>query len=130
MTGQSRMQLEQLHSKRQAIEALGLKFGAKRIRVFGSVARGEENDRSDIAFLVCFPRGYDLFTQRLPLTEELSLLLNRAVEVVPEHKLSRVHRTPRQAGNQGAACTSPRSFHASTPGARVPPVFRESTPTA
>lgn len=59
MTGQSRMQLEQLHSKRQAIEALGLKFGAKRIRVFGSVARGEENDRSELDFLIDFPRGYD-----------------------------------------------------------------------
>lgn len=88
MTGQSRMLLEQLRTKRQAIEALGRKFGAKRIRVFGSVARGEENDRSDIDFLVDFPRGYDLFAQRLPLTEELSLLLNRAVEVVPEHELS------------------------------------------
>ena len=82
------MLLEQLRTKRQAIEALGRKFGAKRIRVFGSVARGEENDRSDIDFLVELPRGYDLFTQRMPLTEELSLLLDRPVDVVPEHELS------------------------------------------
>jgi predicted nucleotidyltransferase len=82
------MLLEQLRAKRQAIEALGQKFGAKRIRVFGSVARGEENDRSDIDFLVEFPRGYDLFQQRIPLTEELSLLLGRPADVVPEHELS------------------------------------------
>lgn len=82
------MLLEQLRAQRQAIETLGRKFGAKHIRVFGSVARGEESDRSDIDFLVEFPRGYDLFRQRIPLTEELSLLLDRRVDVVPEHELS------------------------------------------
>jgi predicted nucleotidyltransferase len=82
------MLLEQLRAKRQAIETLGQKFGAKRIGVFGSVARGEESDRSDIDFLVEFPRGYDLFQQRIPLTEELSLLLGRPADIVPEHELS------------------------------------------
>lgn len=82
------MFLDQLHAQRQVIEALGRKFGARHVRVFGSVARGEETDQSDIDFLVEFPRGYDLFAQRIPLTEELSLLLNRRVEVVPEHELS------------------------------------------
>jgi predicted nucleotidyltransferase len=43
--------------------------------MFGSVARQEENVGSDIDFLVDFPRGYDLFTQRLPLTEKLVELL-------------------------------------------------------
>lgn len=82
------MLLEQLRTRRQVIETLGRKFGATRIRVFGSVARGEENDHSDIDFLVELPRGYDLFAQRMPLTEELSLLLARPVDVVPEHELS------------------------------------------
>jgi len=84
----ARMLLEQLHAKRQAIQALGQKFGAKRIRVFGSVARGKESDHSDIDFLVELPRGYDLFGQRFPLTEALSSLLGRAVDVVPDHELS------------------------------------------
>jgi len=82
------MLLEQLRAKRQAIETLGQRFGAKRIRVFGSVARGEDDERSDVDFLVELPRGYDLFAQRMPLTEELSLLLDRAVDVVPEHELN------------------------------------------
>ena len=81
------MLLDQLRTKRKAIEALGRKFGVKHIRVFGSVARGEESDHSDIDFLVEFPRGYDLFAQRMPLTDELSQLLNRPVDVVPEHEL-------------------------------------------
>ena len=70
------------------IETLGRKFGAKRIRVFGSVARGEDNDRSDVDFLVELPRRYNFFAQRMPLTEELSLLLDRPVDVVPEHELN------------------------------------------
>ena len=65
--------------------ALGSQFGARRIRVFGSVARGEERPDSDVDF----PRGYDLFTQRLPLTERLADLLKRRVELVPEHELNR-----------------------------------------
>ena len=40
-------------------------------------------------FLVDFPSGYDIFTQRLPLTERLSDLLNRHVELVPEYDLNR-----------------------------------------
>lgn len=56
--------------------------------MFGSVARGEETDRSDIDFLVELPHGYDLFAQRLPLTEALSSLLGRRVDVIPDHELS------------------------------------------
>jgi len=52
--------------------------------VFGSVARCEERSDSDVDFLVNFPRGYDLFSQRLPLTERLARLLGRKEESVPE----------------------------------------------
>lgn len=71
------------------ILALGQRYGARHIRVFGSVARGEDRPDSDVDFLVDFPRGYDLFSQRLPLTDELSDLLGRRVGVVPEHELNR-----------------------------------------
>jgi predicted nucleotidyltransferase len=53
------------------------------------VARGEERADSDVDFLVDFPPGYDLFRQRLPLTEQLAELLHRRVEVIPEHELNR-----------------------------------------
>lgn len=82
------MLLEQLRSHRRTIETLGTRFGAKHIRVFGSVARGEESERSDIDFLVELPRGYDLFGQRIRFAEELSQLLGRTVDVVPEHELN------------------------------------------
>ena len=83
------MLLDELHARKEAIAALGHQFGARRIRVFGSVARGEERPDSDVDILVDFPRGYDLFTQRLPLTERLTDLLKRRVELVPEHELNR-----------------------------------------
>ena len=83
------MLLDDIRVKKDAIIALGHEFGAKHIRVFGSVARCEERPDSDIDFLVEFPRGYDLFTQRLPLTQRLAGLLKRNVDLIPEHELNR-----------------------------------------
>jgi len=83
------MLLDDIRSRKDVITELGRKYGARRLRLFGSVARGEERPGSDVDFLVDFPPGYDLFAQRLPLTEHLSALLNRHVELVPEHELNR-----------------------------------------
>ena len=83
------MLLQELHMKQKEILSLASEFGARRIRVFGSVARGEERPDSDIDFLVDFPQGYDLFTQRLPLSEQLMKLTGRRVDLVPEHELNR-----------------------------------------
>jgi len=83
------MLMDELHCRKDEIESAARDAGARRIRVFGSVARGEENAESDIDFLVDFPCGYDMFRQRLPLIERLAALTGRRVEVVPEHELSR-----------------------------------------
>lgn len=83
------MLLDELRQKKHLIDALAIQFGASRVRVFGSVARREERPDSDVDFLVDLPRGYDLFTQRIPLTESLENLLHRSVELVPEHELNR-----------------------------------------
>ncbi|MFT4242144.1 MAG: nucleotidyltransferase family protein [Acidovorax sp.] len=83
------MLLDQLHARKSAIAALGSRYGARRIRVFGSVARGEERPESDVDFLVEFDPGYDLFTQRLPLARQLAELLGRPVDLIPEHELNR-----------------------------------------
>jgi len=80
--------LDRLRHQRQDIFALARQFGARRIRVFGSVARGEDGPESDVDVLVDLPKGYDLFEQRLPLTEQLAALCRRSVEVVPEHELN------------------------------------------
>ncbi len=82
------MLLDELRAKKNAIATLSSQYGARRIRVFGSVARGEERPDSDVDLLVDFPRGYDLFAQRLPLTERLADLLKRRVELIPEYELN------------------------------------------
>jgi predicted nucleotidyltransferase len=82
------MLLKEIIKQRENILALSNKYGARRIRVFGSVARGDDAADSDIDFLVDFPRGYDLFLQRIPLAEQLQGLLNRTVDLVPEHELT------------------------------------------
>ena len=55
------MTLEQLRSRyRDQIIELAGKRGAQNVRVFGSVARGEQRSDSDIDFLVDFEPGRSL----------------------------------------------------------------------
>lgn len=82
------MLIDQLKAQKAAIQDLAARYGGSRIRVFGSVARGEERPDSDVDFLVCFDRGYDLFGQRLPLARGLAEFLGRQVDLLPEHELS------------------------------------------
>lgn len=82
------MLIDILHKHRAEIEEACRQYGATRIRVFGSVARGEERPESDVDFLVDLPRGYDLFGQRIPLTERLAEITGRSVDLIPEHELN------------------------------------------
>ncbi|MCH8530928.1 MAG: nucleotidyltransferase domain-containing protein [Saccharospirillum sp.] len=86
------MLLDELRVKKNEINELAEQYGARHIRVFGSVARCEEKSDSDIDFLVELPNGYDMFRQRIPLTTGLSDLLGRKVDLVPEHELNRYIR--------------------------------------
>ncbi len=82
------MLLEQLRQLKPSLNELAAQFGASRLRVFGSVARGEETPDSDIDFLVELPLGYDVLMQRIPLAQGLGDLLHRQVDLVPEHELN------------------------------------------
>jgi len=79
------MLFDEIRTQRDAIQSLGRRYGARRMRVFGSVARREERD---VDFLVDFPRGYDMFAQHIPLTDHLAELLHRLVGLIPEHELN------------------------------------------
>ena len=83
------MLLNKIQQQKEVIETLAKDYGAKNIRIFGSVARGEEQENSDIDFLVQFPKGYDLFKQRIPLMQSLQQLLKRKVDLIPEHELNK-----------------------------------------
>lgn len=83
------MLLDTLRAHKSEIDFVARKYGARRLRVFGSVARGEERPDSDVDFLVDFPFGYDLFRQRMPLAHDLSEIVGRQVDLIPEHELNR-----------------------------------------
>ena len=55
---------ELLQEKREAILQLAAKHGARNVRVFGSVARHEANEQSDIDFLVDMEPGRSLMDHR------------------------------------------------------------------
>lgn len=80
--------LNQLHDQRYNILSLAEKYGAQDIRIFGSVARGDNQVNSDVDFLVSFKPGYDLFKQRMPLQDELEKLIGRKIDLVVEHELN------------------------------------------
>ena len=63
------------------------RYHAENIRIFGSVARGEATDKSDVDFLVSFLPNASLFDQA-GLIEELSQLLKRNVDVVSERAVN------------------------------------------
>ncbi|TAM11128.1 MAG: nucleotidyltransferase [Nevskiaceae bacterium] len=87
------MLLEELRRKRAEILAIAAQHGARDVRVFGSVARGEERQDSDVDILVTLPRGYSLFRQRLPLARELEGVIGRRLDMIPEHELNPFMRT-------------------------------------
>ena len=75
-----------LKEKRKEILRIAEKYGAKNVRVFGSVARGESNENSDIDFLVQFSAGFTLL-KHAALIRELESLLGGKVDVVSERGL-------------------------------------------
>jgi predicted nucleotidyltransferase len=75
-----------LAQKRTDILRIAAKYGARHVRVFGSVARGDADARSDVDFLVDLEAGRSLLDLG-GLQYELESLLNRPVDVVTERGL-------------------------------------------
>jgi uncharacterized protein len=72
-----------LKEKREEILQIAEKYGARNVRVFGSVARGEAGEQSDIDLLVEFEPGRSLF-DHAGLWLELQEALGCKVDVVSE----------------------------------------------
>jgi hypothetical protein len=69
-----------LEEKREEILSLAAQHGARNIRIFGSVARGEAKADSDVDFLVEMESGRSLL-DRIALIQDLEDLLGRKVDV-------------------------------------------------
>jgi predicted nucleotidyltransferase len=75
-----------LQTKRKKILQIAARHGARRVRVFGSVARGEARRGSDIDFLVEMDEGRSLL-DHAALILDLERLLKRPVDVASERGL-------------------------------------------
>jgi uncharacterized protein len=71
-----------LRQRRTALITAARESGATNVRVFGSVARGDDTDSSDIDMLIDLPPGSGLFTLGA-LERRFSELLGAEVDLVP-----------------------------------------------
>jgi len=77
---------ELLRMKREDILRIAARHGARNMRIFGSVARGETGPESDIDFLVEMEEGRSLL-DRIALWQDIEDLLGCKVDVVSERAL-------------------------------------------
>lgn len=78
---------EVVNLKRRDILRLAHQHGARNVRVFGSVARGDASPESDVDFLVEMDRGRSLL-DLIELSQDLESLLQRKVDVLTDDGLS------------------------------------------
>jgi len=64
------------------------RFGVRRLSVFGSFARGEPNDESDVDLLVEFDPDEKTFNNLLGLADFLEELFGRKVDIVTPESLN------------------------------------------
>ena len=75
-----------LASKRVQILALAAARGAQRLRIFGSVARGEDHEGSDIDLLIDMPVGTSLL-QIVGLQQDIEDALGMRIDLCTEREL-------------------------------------------
>jgi uncharacterized protein len=79
--------IEQLRARRGEILALASHHGVRNVRVFGSVARGDDAPNSDVDILVEVEPGRSLLDV-IGFEQDLADLLGRRVEVLTDGGLS------------------------------------------
>ncbi|MDO8684924.1 MAG: nucleotidyltransferase family protein [Armatimonadota bacterium] len=78
--------LKLVESKRNEILRIAAAHHAHNVRIFGSIARGDADEISDVDFLVEFEPGTSLLDHGAMIAE-LEDLLGRKVDVAPEKTL-------------------------------------------
>lgn len=78
---------ELLESKKKDVIRLAQQHGARNVRIFGSVARGDAGPESDIDFLVEIERGRSLL-DLVAFWQDLEELLGRKVDVLTDGGVS------------------------------------------
>jgi predicted nucleotidyltransferase len=80
------MQLEEIKNKKQQLYQIAARHGISRIYVFGSVARGESRDVSDIDFLIEMDENVSALGVGA-FQYEVQQLLGTQIDVVPTFAL-------------------------------------------
>lgn len=83
--------LEQVRAHRNELMAIADLHKAENLRVFGSVARGEANENSDVDLLVTLRTGASLF-DLMDMKREAETLLGEKVDVVSDGGLHHLIR--------------------------------------
>jgi predicted nucleotidyltransferase len=78
---------ERFMARREEILRLAASHGARNIRIFGSVARGEADESSDVDFLVDMEPGRTLLDMG-GLLMDLQALLGRQVDIISARGLT------------------------------------------
>ena len=78
---------ELLKYKRGEILRLAAQHGARKVRIFGSVARGEAHEGSDVDLLVDMEKGRD-FLDLVGFWQDLEELLGCRVDVITDGGIS------------------------------------------
>lgn len=76
-----------IQDRRNEILAISKKYGAKSIRIFGSVARGEDRPDSDLDIIVEMEKGASLL-DIIAIKQDIEDILGRNVDVVTEASIS------------------------------------------
>jgi uncharacterized protein len=79
-------QAELLQKHREEILALAARYGALNVRVFGSVARGEEQEDSDVDLLIDYDDHFDLM-DLIGFSDDVEELIGIKVDVVTDYQL-------------------------------------------
>jgi len=80
--------IRELQQQRELILGIAARHGARRVRVFGSAARGDTHPGSDLDLLVAFDAGRNLLDQ-IGLAQELEDALGCPIDVVAEGGINR-----------------------------------------
>jgi uncharacterized protein len=81
------MTAKALQSRRAEILELAARYGARNVRVFGSMARGDDRATSDVDLLVDMEPGRTLLDV-IAIEQDLETVLGRRVDVLTDGGLS------------------------------------------
>lgn len=81
------MKIEELKERREQILGIAERHGARRVQVFGSLARGKSGKDSDVDFLIELKPGKTLL-DIIAMKQDLEDLLQCKVDVVTQNAVS------------------------------------------